>query len=176
MTRSNDSINLQSAGTLSPDSNSTMSPGTKSCALISVSRPSLSTFAFGALSVTNELIARSALFSIKNPKPTVMNTTAKIAIDSRTLPKEYDSIDAVISNTMGRFLNCRKRIFAVERCSTLGMIFCPYFWRLALTSGDERPFSTSDFNFKTASEARMECQWLSDRWSSTIDKFLLVYY
>jgi hypothetical protein len=39
-----------------------------------------------------------------------MNTTAKIAIDSRILPNEYDSTDAAKSSMMGRFLNCNRRI------------------------------------------------------------------
>jgi hypothetical protein len=42
---------------------------------------------------------------MKNPKPTVINTTAKIAIASRVLPKKYDNKEAVRRSIMGKFLN-----------------------------------------------------------------------
>src|SRR5215204_6803363 len=122
----------------------------------------------------SELIARSALLSMKNPNPTVINTTEKIAIDSRTLSKKYDSTEAVNNKIMGKFLNWRKRICAVERCSTSGMTLRPYLCCLAFTSLEERPFSSLDSSFETTPEADTECQLRDDGSSSKTDNFLMV--
>jgi hypothetical protein len=50
-----------------------------------------------------------------------------MAIASKVLPKKYDNKEAVRRSMIGKFLNWSKRIWAVERCSTLGITLCPYF-------------------------------------------------
>ena len=64
----------QSAGTLSPDSRSTMSPGTSSEASRSISRPSRMTFAFNAVNFWSNAIAFSARYSCANPRMALSTT------------------------------------------------------------------------------------------------------
>ncbi|TVQ60811.1 MAG: hypothetical protein EA379_07485 [Phycisphaerales bacterium] len=71
-----------SAGTLSPDSSSTTSPGTRSALGISRRSPSRRTTALGATRSCSACIARSARRSWKNPIEALMVSTAAITIAS----------------------------------------------------------------------------------------------
>ncbi|MBA7676550.1 hypothetical protein ES703_84792 [subsurface metagenome] len=77
-----ESINLQSAGILSPAFIITISPGTISLDETVLSKPSLKTVAVGAESFFNAFRASSALNSWNVPKEAFINRIIPIAIAS----------------------------------------------------------------------------------------------
>ena len=78
------SIKRKSAGTTSPASSITISPGTRSVDFTELVCPSRKTLAFGVDISRKASIASSALDSCTTPITALMITTAKIMIESTT--------------------------------------------------------------------------------------------
>ena len=90
------SINLASAGTFEPSSNTITSPGTKSFESISCSSPSLITIAFNEANFFNASIDFSALYSCINPKTAFKIKIKIITVLSKTSPSAIEIIVAAI--------------------------------------------------------------------------------
>jgi hypothetical protein len=121
------SMSLISAGTKSPVSNTTTSPGTKFLASITSGLPSLTTFAWGADILLRADKDSSALFSCIIPNAALRSTMARIIIASLISPNNPDIIAAMISITTIKSLNCSINILQTDLRSFCSNSFGPYF-------------------------------------------------
>ena len=105
----------KSAGTTSPASNRTISPGTNSSLLIVTVWPLRKTLAFGVDISLSASIACSAFASWTTPMIALIMTTAKIIIESTTSWETTAEIIAAASKTMIiKSLNCSKNFCAID--------------------------------------------------------------
>ena len=112
------SIKRKSAGTISPASKVTISPGTNSSLLTVLNSPSRKTVASGAAISFKALIASSALDSWNTPKTAFSTTTKRIITASTTSPVKA-AIKAATNKTMiMKSLNCAKNFCSID------VVFC----------------------------------------------------
>ena len=113
-----------SAGTICPASNNTLSPGTNSCAGITLIFPSRITVALGAAILRNASTAFSARYSCTKPMMALMITISKIIIVSVTSPMMPDITAAAINTIIIKSWNCFRNFnhigFFFSRTSSLG--------------------------------------------------------
>ena len=142
--READSSSRPSAGTASPASNSTTSPGTRSALCSTVILPSRSTLLVAAVMVCRASMAASALLSCTTPKTAFSSTTARMMITSVSFSPERmlvtaDTAAAAIKiSSIGSFNCCKKRwrlVIFLASCRRLG----PCFSRRAAASCEVSP-------------------------------------
>ena len=108
------SISLASAGTLLPVSRRIKSPGTNSLESISISIPSLMTFAFSAVNFFSASIACSALYSWINPKIPLSTTIVEMTIASSFSPIRREITRAARRMKTIDEVNCLNKIWSGE--------------------------------------------------------------
>lgn len=137
--RSTTSISLLSAGTRSPDSKSTMSPGTTSLAGMLTSFPYLIKRAWGAVSFFMASIAFSERYSWMKPMIELRTTMADIVMASTVSPRTKDMAVAISSMITKMSLNWFRKIWRAEvlffSISSLG----PYVSNRFFASSSFRP-------------------------------------
>ena len=104
------SMSLPSAGTRSPVSSLTMSPGTRSRAEISVRRPSRIALTVGTASFFRAAIACSARYSWLKPMIALSTTMARMMMTSSISPRNAEAAAATIRMMTMRSLNCSTKI------------------------------------------------------------------
>ncbi len=159
----NSSIILPSAGTLSPDSSITMSPGTTSLAKISLSSEFRKTRATGLSIFFKASIAFSALYSWVKPNNAAAITIANIVMASMTSPTNIDRTAAAKSIITNILVNCPARILNGEIFLGFSSSFNPYFFNRSLDSSSVKPLIL-DLVFLSASSTFMLCQF-SDKFT-----------
>ena len=136
------SIKRRSAGTTSPASSITISPGTRSVDFTELVCPSRKTFAFGVDISRSASIACSALDSCTTPITALIITTARIMIESTTSCETTAEITAANSKTMIiKSLNCSKKRASILFFSPSSSSFKPYSFRRFSASADVSPSS-----------------------------------
>ena len=117
----------KSAGTTSPASNKTMSPGTNSSLLTVMTCPSRRTFAFGEDISFNASMACSALASWITPKMAFKIPTPKMIIESTTSWEKTAEMTAAANKTIIiKSLNCSKNFTASDFFFPSSSTFSPY--------------------------------------------------
>ncbi len=142
---------LASAGMWSPDSISTMSPGTSSLAGIETSTPSLTTLAAGADIFFRAARLFSARYSWMSPIMAFMMMMANMAIASTHSLRKPETRAAPIRTQIIRPENWSRKMSSGPRpffsWSSLGPCFCRRFSASSL----ESPFLESETRLPTAS-------------------------
>ncbi len=128
-----------SAATRLPGLSRRMSPGTTSCALISVGTPSRRTKAIGCVKCFSEWIIRSEWFSVVYPMMALITTTPIITPASANPPVAMESPAARLNNATGNDLNWCMKMLSLEREADSGSWFGPYFCKVSSTLWWERP-------------------------------------
>lgn len=156
---STDSISRLSAGTRSPASRSTMSPGTTSFAGVITSFPSLISRACGAVSLRMASIAFSERYSWMKPTIELRITMAAIVRASVASPTRNEMAVAISSMITKMSLNWFRKIckgvVLLASFSSLG----PYFSKRCLTSWSFKPKGSVWSSSRTVS-IFLECQAL----------------
>ena len=146
-----------SAGTASPASSTTTSPGTSSSEWRETCLPSRSTLQVAAVMVCSASMAASALLSCTTPKMALSSTTAMMIMTSahsfspESMPVRAETAAAIIRMmSMGSFSWARKRCSKVglgASLSLLGPYFSCRFWASAV----ERPSAEASSACRTSS-------------------------
>src|SRR3990170_7707184 len=137
--KSSEEIIRESAGTISPASNTIMSPGTTSCAETVSRAPSLKTFAFGAESFFRVSKTFSAFSSWEKPITPFKTTIANIATASTHSERNPATTAAPIRTSIINSVNCFRNF--TRRASFFGSLsrFRPYLERRSSASPAVRP-------------------------------------
>ncbi|MNM91185.1 hypothetical protein D3C81_1034790 [compost metagenome] len=128
-----------SAGTRSPLSSSTISPGTSILAGIISCLPSRSTLALGAESCFSARSERSARNSCTNPSTPLSRIMATIVIASRYSPRRPDTSVAPISTSTIKSLNWLSSKVSGETVLPSDSSLYPLSWRLSAAVSPLRP-------------------------------------
>ena len=118
-------IRRTSAGTRSPDSSRTVSPGISSLAGSCTSCPSRRTLASGALNDCSDAISRSARKSISKPTATLRVSATKIASASPSSPIASESTAVPKRISTMKLLTCRSSSAQIEGGGVCGSWFGP---------------------------------------------------
>ena len=145
-----DSISRASAGTKSPASTRMMSPGTRSLASMTASRPLRSTRACGADMLLSASMAFSALLSCIMPMMALRMTMARISAGSRNsrvsplwAATKKEMMAAMMRMIIIVSLNWARKRIKREGFFCSRSTFLPYFWRACSSCAWLRPFCGS---------------------------------
>ena len=141
----------KSAGTLSPASSNTMSPGTR-LSPSSVRRlPFRITAAFSASMLRMESMAFSALPSCITPIMALTMTTPKMTNVSIQCCSNAVRTPATIRTITSRLANCLINRANMPGCGAWGSLLGPYCCRRAETSSSVKPDERDDNAWRTSS-------------------------
>ena len=145
------SVRRKSAGTISPVSNTTKSPGTTRTESISTGRPPRITFTVGELIFFKAAMASSALPSCTMLKTAFTMTMARIITESTISPTAPEIIAAIKSMMIMGSRNCSASFLAKDLPSSSCNSLVPYLPRRFSASSGASPFlSSADSSSRTS--------------------------
>src|SRR3990172_10236528 len=169
--KSSEEIIRESAGSISPASNTIMSPGTTSCAETVSRAPSLKTFAFGAESFFRVSKTFSAFSSWEKPITPFKTTIANIATASTHSERNPATTAAPIRTSIINSVNCFRNF--TRRASFFGSLsrFRPYLERRSSASPAVRP-PLEELSSSITSSALLLCHSTLNKTSGQMPRLL----
>ena len=152
-----------SAGTISPASSSTTSPGTRSTAGTSATEPSRTTFAWGTWRFARASMLARAFSSWRVPRTMLSRMSSATITPVETSPIAKLTATTAISMMFIGSRSCCAATAAIDGGSSLPISFGPYRDSRAAASASVKPESASDSSPATTSPA-------SRAYGVTVDK------